>query len=182
MNTTPSSSPGTMSVPVTRHDPNRALASADGSCSSRRTGPISALPGQVASLDGTEVFYLRFDAEVPGALPVVLTYGWPSSFLELTELARRLAAPSRHGGSMASKPTWARAWQLVTGTRPARREGPAAAGPSQARSLCQPRFRVLNDMMSSRHRAGCPAQGVPGRVARRMMCSRSPLPSSRRLG
>jgi len=59
---------------------------------------INALPGQVASLDGTEVFYLRFDAEVPGALPVVLTHGWPSSFLELTELARRLAAPSRHGG------------------------------------------------------------------------------------
>ena len=34
---------------------------------------------------------------------------------------------------------------------------------SQARSLCQPRFRVLNDAVSSRHRAGCPAQGVPRR-------------------
>jgi pimeloyl-ACP methyl ester carboxylesterase len=31
-------------------------------------------------------------------LPVVLTHGWPSSFLELAGLARRLAAPSRHGG------------------------------------------------------------------------------------
>ncbi|HTU72477.1 MAG TPA: epoxide hydrolase N-terminal domain-containing protein, partial [Trebonia sp.] len=42
---------------------------------------INALPGRIASLDGTDVFYLRFEAEAPGALPVVLTHGWPSSFL-----------------------------------------------------------------------------------------------------
>ncbi|HEX8008396.1 MAG TPA: epoxide hydrolase [Trebonia sp.] len=59
---------------------------------------INALPGQVSSLDGTDVFYLRYDAEAPGALPIVLTHGWPSSFLELTGLAQRLASPSRHGG------------------------------------------------------------------------------------
>jgi pimeloyl-ACP methyl ester carboxylesterase len=59
---------------------------------------INALPGNTASLDGTDVFYLRFDAETPGALPLMLTHGWPSSFLELTELARRLAEPSRYGG------------------------------------------------------------------------------------
>jgi pimeloyl-ACP methyl ester carboxylesterase len=59
---------------------------------------INALPSQVAPLAGTDVFYLRYDAETPGALPIVLTHGWPSSFLELTELARRLASPSRHGG------------------------------------------------------------------------------------
>jgi pimeloyl-ACP methyl ester carboxylesterase len=62
---------------------------------------INALPGQVAAPDGTDVFYLRFDAEVPGALPIVLTHGWPSSFLELVPLARRLATPSRHGGQPA---------------------------------------------------------------------------------
>lgn len=59
---------------------------------------MNALPGQVASLDGTGVFYLRFEAELPSALPIVLTHGWPGSFLELTGLAQRLAAPSRHGG------------------------------------------------------------------------------------
>ncbi|MGW5162907.1 epoxide hydrolase N-terminal domain-containing protein [Nonomuraea wenchangensis] len=31
--------------------------------------------------------YLRYDGEHPGALPIVLTHGWPSSFLELTALA-----------------------------------------------------------------------------------------------
>lgn len=59
---------------------------------------VNALPGYVTPLDATDVFYLRFEAEVPGALPIVVTHGWPSSFLELTELARRLASPSRHGG------------------------------------------------------------------------------------
>src|SRR6202044_14406 len=33
---------------------------------------INALPLHVASLDGTDVFYLRFDAEVAEALPIVL--------------------------------------------------------------------------------------------------------------
>jgi hypothetical protein len=62
---------------------------------------INALPSHVADLDGTPVHYLRFDGERPGALPIVLTNGWPSSFLELIALARRLAPPSEYGGDAA---------------------------------------------------------------------------------
>ncbi|GAA1235270.1 epoxide hydrolase [Kitasatospora nipponensis] len=62
---------------------------------------INALPSHVADIEGTPVHYLRFDGESPDALPIVLTNGWPSSFLELTALARRLATPSRHGGDAA---------------------------------------------------------------------------------
>ncbi len=58
---------------------------------------LSALPSHVADVDGTPVHYLRFDGEHPDALSIVLTHGWPSSFLELTTLARRLATPSQHG-------------------------------------------------------------------------------------
>jgi pimeloyl-ACP methyl ester carboxylesterase len=64
-------------------------------------GAINTLPSGLAEIDGTPVHYLRFDGEHPGALPIVLTNGWPSSFLELTGLAERLAAPSRHGGATA---------------------------------------------------------------------------------
>lgn len=42
--------------------------------------------------------YLRFDAERAGALPLVLSNGWPSTFYELVDLARRLSAPSQYGG------------------------------------------------------------------------------------
>lgn len=59
---------------------------------------INALPSHLADIDGTPVHYLRFDGEHPDALPIVLTNGWPSSFLELTTLAYRLATPSQHGG------------------------------------------------------------------------------------
>ncbi|MET8989931.1 epoxide hydrolase N-terminal domain-containing protein [Nonomuraea wenchangensis] len=40
---------------------------------------INALPSHFADLDGTPVHYLRYDGEHPGALPIVLTHGWPSS-------------------------------------------------------------------------------------------------------
>ncbi|MDP9220272.1 MAG: epoxide hydrolase [Actinomycetota bacterium] len=59
---------------------------------------INALPHQFADIDGTEVHFLRFDGEHPDALPLVVTHGWPSTFLEVVELALRLAEPSRHGG------------------------------------------------------------------------------------
>jgi pimeloyl-ACP methyl ester carboxylesterase len=59
---------------------------------------IEALPWHAADLGGTPVRYLRFEAETPGGLPVVLTNGWPSTALELVDLAQRLATPSRFGG------------------------------------------------------------------------------------
>jgi pimeloyl-ACP methyl ester carboxylesterase len=60
---------------------------------------IDELPSFSATLDGTEVRFLRFDPEGAGAggLPIILTNGWPSSMLEMVELARRLAAPARYG-------------------------------------------------------------------------------------
>jgi pimeloyl-ACP methyl ester carboxylesterase len=62
---------------------------------------INALPSHFADIDGTPVHYLRFDGEREEPLPIVLTNGWPSSFLELLALADRLANPSRHGGDPA---------------------------------------------------------------------------------
>ncbi|NUP52258.1 MAG: epoxide hydrolase [Catenulispora sp.] len=60
---------------------------------------VNALPSGSADLGGTAVRYLRYDGEHPAALPIVLTNGWPSSVLELTALAERLATPTRYGGA-----------------------------------------------------------------------------------
>jgi len=57
-----------------------------------------SLPSQEIDLDAVPVHVNVFAAEVPDALPLVLTNGWPSTSLELVPLARRLAHPSRHGG------------------------------------------------------------------------------------
>jgi pimeloyl-ACP methyl ester carboxylesterase len=59
---------------------------------------IDSLPWVTANLDGTPLSYLRFNAERAGRLPLVVTNGWPSSALELVELARLLSRPSEHGG------------------------------------------------------------------------------------
>lgn len=59
---------------------------------------INALPSFVAEMPGSPVHYLRFEGEIAGALPIVLTNGWPSTFFELVELARRLSRPSEFGG------------------------------------------------------------------------------------
>jgi pimeloyl-ACP methyl ester carboxylesterase len=59
---------------------------------------INELPWHVADVGDTQVSYLRFDAEREGAMPLLLANGWPSSFLELVELAERLSTPSRFGG------------------------------------------------------------------------------------
>jgi pimeloyl-ACP methyl ester carboxylesterase len=70
---------------------------------------INDLPWHSATISGTELSYLRFEgesgaqtgAESESALPIVLTNGWPSTALELVELARRLAAPSEYGADAA---------------------------------------------------------------------------------
>ncbi|HXH33753.1 MAG TPA: epoxide hydrolase [Plantibacter sp.] len=66
---------------------------------------ISALPWHTADIGGTALRYLRFDAEARGGIPIVLTNGWPSSALELIDVARRLSNPSRFGGDAASAVT-----------------------------------------------------------------------------
>lgn len=60
---------------------------------------INALPLHHATVSGVCVHYLRFEAETADAVPIVLTHGWPSTFLEEVELARRLARPSDHGAA-----------------------------------------------------------------------------------
>jgi pimeloyl-ACP methyl ester carboxylesterase len=66
---------------------------------------INALPSRFADLDGTPVHYLRYDAEREGTLPIIATNGWPSTFLEMTELAQRLSRPSQYGGDPADAHT-----------------------------------------------------------------------------
>lgn len=58
---------------------------------------INELPSYEAVIDGHPLHYLKFDGEREDAIPIVLTNGWPSTFLEMTEVARRLARPSDLG-------------------------------------------------------------------------------------
>jgi pimeloyl-ACP methyl ester carboxylesterase len=54
---------------------------------------INRLPHRFADIEGVRVHYLRFDGPAGRpSRPLLLGNGWPSSFLEMVELATRLAA------------------------------------------------------------------------------------------
>src|SRR4051812_8803625 len=62
---------------------------------------INTFPQFTVPIGDGDVHFAWLRGERPGALPLVLTHGWPSSFVELLALGDRLANPSRYGGSPA---------------------------------------------------------------------------------
>jgi pimeloyl-ACP methyl ester carboxylesterase len=59
---------------------------------------LNTFPQYLVSVDGTAVHVLHARSPYPGALPLVLTHGWPGSVLELVDLVGPLTDPVRHGG------------------------------------------------------------------------------------
>ncbi|WP_250030269.1 epoxide hydrolase family protein [Paractinoplanes maris] len=60
---------------------------------------LNAYPQYLVELDGVKVHVLHARSREPGALPLILTHGWPGSVLELVGLAGPLTDPVGHGGS-----------------------------------------------------------------------------------
>jgi pimeloyl-ACP methyl ester carboxylesterase len=60
-----------------------------------RHQPLPALPRNV---DGVGLHFLHLRGRGPAPLPLLLTHGWPSSFLELLPLVPLLTDPSTYGG------------------------------------------------------------------------------------
>lgn len=58
---------------------------------------LNELPHYRAEVDGTQVHFLHLRAERANAPALVLTHGWPGSFLELEPIARRLSHPGDGG-------------------------------------------------------------------------------------
>jgi pimeloyl-ACP methyl ester carboxylesterase len=79
---------------------------ADGFSWRAQEAKLNKLPHYRATVDGYAVHYLHLRAKRPlGASvlpPVLLSHGWPSSFVEMLLLARRLADPGSFGGDAAS--------------------------------------------------------------------------------
>ncbi|ARX81696.1 epoxide hydrolase [Streptomyces alboflavus] len=66
---------------------------------------LNAFPHQVAEVAGSPLHFIHLRARrpegAPAPLPLVLSHGWPSSFVEMLGVARRLADPAAHGGDPA---------------------------------------------------------------------------------
>ncbi|GAB2808243.1 epoxide hydrolase [Actinoallomurus bryophytorum] len=66
---------------------------------------LNAYPHHLAEIAGRQVHFVHIRAErvegAPEPLPLILTHGWPSSFVEMLRVAERLADPASHGGDPA---------------------------------------------------------------------------------
>jgi pimeloyl-ACP methyl ester carboxylesterase len=59
---------------------------------------LNALPQFTTEIDGVDIHFLHVRSPHPGALPLIMTHGWPGSVVELLETVGPLTDPPAHGG------------------------------------------------------------------------------------
>jgi len=62
---------------------------------------LNTFPQFVTEIDGQNIHFLHVRSPEPGALPLVLTHGWPGSFVEFLDVIGPLTDPVAHGGNPA---------------------------------------------------------------------------------
>lgn len=62
---------------------------------------INAHPQFVTTIDGQDVHFMHVRSPEPGALPLILTHGWPGSLVEFLGVIGPLSDPRAHGGDPA---------------------------------------------------------------------------------
>jgi pimeloyl-ACP methyl ester carboxylesterase len=62
---------------------------------------MNALSHFRATVDGAGIHFIHARGRGPAPLPLLVTHGWPSSFVEMLELIPLLADPAAHGGDPA---------------------------------------------------------------------------------
>jgi pimeloyl-ACP methyl ester carboxylesterase len=67
----------------------------------RQEQAMNALPHFRAQVDGLGVHFIHARGRGPAPMPLLLTHGWPSSFVEMLEIIPLLADPGAHGGDPA---------------------------------------------------------------------------------
>jgi pimeloyl-ACP methyl ester carboxylesterase len=59
---------------------------------------LNALPQFTTEIDGVDIHFIHVQSSHEGALPLVMTHGWPGSVIELLESIGPLTDPTAHGG------------------------------------------------------------------------------------
>jgi pimeloyl-ACP methyl ester carboxylesterase len=61
---------------------------------------LNALPQYVTNIDGLDIHFIHVKSEHEGALPLIITHGWPGSVIEMLDVIGPLTDPTAHGGSI----------------------------------------------------------------------------------
>ena len=59
---------------------------------------LNALPQFKTEMDGEDIHFIHVRSPHAGALPLIITHGWPGSVIELLEVVGPLTEPTAHGG------------------------------------------------------------------------------------
>src|SRR5215469_5125813 len=59
---------------------------------------LNALPQFTTGIDGVDVHFIHVKSPHAGALPLIMTHGWPGSVIELLGTVGPLTDPTAHGG------------------------------------------------------------------------------------
>ena len=62
---------------------------------------LNQIPQFITEIDGLDIHFLHVRSPHPGAVPLVMTHGWPGSFLEFERTLGPLTDPAAHGGDPA---------------------------------------------------------------------------------
>lgn len=60
---------------------------------------LNTLPQFIATVGGQDIHFVHMRGEGTAPMPLVLTHGWPGSFLEFEQILPMLTHPSRFGGA-----------------------------------------------------------------------------------
>jgi pimeloyl-ACP methyl ester carboxylesterase len=62
---------------------------------------LNALPQFMTTIDGVDIHFIHVRSKHPGALPIIVTHGWPGSIVEQLKIIDPLTDPTAHGGTAA---------------------------------------------------------------------------------
>ncbi len=59
---------------------------------------INALPNFITNIDGLDIHFIQVKSKEKNALPIIITHGWPGSFIEQMKVIAPLTNPTAFGG------------------------------------------------------------------------------------
>jgi pimeloyl-ACP methyl ester carboxylesterase len=62
---------------------------------------MNAVPNFITTIDGLDIHFIHVKSKHKGALPIVITHGWPGSIIEQMKLIEPLTNPTAYGGTAA---------------------------------------------------------------------------------
>ena len=69
----------------------------------RLQATLDALPQFVTEIDGLDIHFIHVRSNHDGALPLVVTHGWPGSVIEQLKIIEPLTDPTAHGADAVGR-------------------------------------------------------------------------------